>query len=223
MEWSKRSIVALNNLSPTFLKSFKFVELPKAKGCLQVGHVVLEPGHDDLVLPRTTLFVSLQSIFGHPMKMRDSSFLDKFWGSCEHATFGGGHVLGGIKAKCRRVVTASNEFPFVGSGNGMSGIFNDNKSVFLGDGINFVHLSRVPGIVDGNDGFRVGSDCLAKAGRIHVERVWLDINQNRGRTGMFDHIDSRAKGVGYGNDLISGTDPRDNQGKMKGGSAGIYR
>src|SRR5947199_10567103 len=59
------------------LESRELPELPQAEGGLDIRHVVLEPGGDDLVAPAPALVVSLPGVVAHPVQAQDAGALQE--------------------------------------------------------------------------------------------------------------------------------------------------
>src|SRR2546426_8413992 len=85
------------------LEGVQLPELAQPDGGLNVGHVVLEAGEQDLVAPAAALIVALPRVPAHAVQAEHARPLDESGSAGEHAAFRGGEILRGVETKGHRI------------------------------------------------------------------------------------------------------------------------
>ncbi len=99
---------------------------------------------------------------------------------------------------------------------GLGGIFDDREIVFLCNGIDGGHVSRLPINSDWHDGFRaVGDGGFHQCG-VHVPGGFINVDEDGFGPGQLDHFRRGDPGVGDGDDLIARADFEGHEGDEKG-------
>ena len=96
--------------------------------------------------------------------------------------------MGDVGAEGREVAEAPRRLPLVERPVGLGGVFDHDQPVLLRDGVDGIHLGRLPDQVHRHDGARPRGDGRLDSGRVDVEGVALDIDEHRGEPGMNDRV-----------------------------------
>src|SRR3990172_12369792 len=136
---------------PTSLKLRQFVQLVKTDSCLNISHVVFKARQHDLVVPRTMGAVAFVGIPAHPMQTPDTGLLKQFWGTGEHAAFGGSKIFCSVKAKGCKRADGTDHSSFVSSWKGMGSILDYGQFIFTGKLQDWVHITVETVEVNKND------------------------------------------------------------------------
>ncbi len=188
----ERRLILRHNLPPPRLHCLKPLKLHQPDSRLNVRHVVLEARRNNLVVPRAFRAVALPGIAVHAVQGEHPRPLDALRRAGQHAAFAGGEVFRGVEAKCREVANRAHLLPPVGGGQGMSGILDHVQPVRARQIKEGLHVCRVTGVVNGQDGLRARGDGLGHAGGVQRQRVRLDICQHRCCPHVLDHVDGGA-------------------------------
>src|SRR5258708_32969004 len=93
-----RGVDADHRATP-LLEVGELAQLPQPEGRLDVRHVVLEAGHDDLVEPAPGAIVAAPGIAAHAVQTHGPRALEEPRIAGEHAAPGRREVLGGVDAE----------------------------------------------------------------------------------------------------------------------------
>src|SRR2546427_914824 len=96
----------------------------------------------------------------------------------------------------------------------MSGVLDDEHPAVRSDLHDPLDVTRVTTVVDWQDGFRPRGDGLLDRIWIDLHRLGFDVNEHRSRTSVFNDMGGRAEGERRGDDLISGANPKADEGEM---------
>src|SRR5262245_33267046 len=90
----------------------------------------------------------------------------------------------------------------------MGGIFDDAQIMSMGNRDDLIHIARMPGKMDGNDGFCSISDNLFQPAGIEIQCVIDAINEYRLGLKVGHDLCGCRKSHGRNKDLISFANPR---------------
>ncbi len=105
----------------------------------------------------------------------------------------------------------------------MSGVFDQVDAVLVCNGPKCIQLDRMPGVVDGDDGFCRGRNRLLDGIRPDVQSVRFYIHQNRTSADVFNHVDRCSKRHRRRNHFIARADVQHFQRDVQSCRAGIQR
>src|SRR5438876_6620770 len=96
-------VVEADNLAAALLEPLELPELPQAECGLDVRHVVLEAGLQDVVAPAAALVVAPPSVAAHPVQAHDPPARQEVPGAGEHSPLTGREVLRRVEAESRQI------------------------------------------------------------------------------------------------------------------------
>src|SRR6059058_6265179 len=111
--------VVAYDLAPPFLECRELPELPQAKCGLDVRHVVLEAGREDLIAPAAALVVPFPGVPTQAVQTQQTRAFEEAMFPREHASLGGREVLGGVETERNRIRTRTDLASAVGGRNGV--------------------------------------------------------------------------------------------------------
>ena len=109
----------------------------------------------------------------------------------------GAKILGGIKTESSRRAQGSDAPIAPGRANSLCGIFDNRQVEFVREVLQRIHVCALPVEVHGQKGTqsarRGGAKLCFELRGVDVERVWVDVHQQRPRAGAHDGVDRGEK------------------------------
>ena len=140
----------------------------------------------------------------------------------DHATFAvRAEVLAGIEAEAAHVAEASCTLALVLGTMCLRGILDHDQSMASGDCQDRVHLRHEAVQMDRHDRTCPGRDGSLDPGRINVQAVRVDVDEDRACTGVLYCGDRSNEGEWSRDYLVTRADARRENGKVQGTRAGV--
>ncbi len=223
--------IAPGAAQPPFLELRGPLELGQAEGGVDVGHVVLEAGGDDIVFPaglRRSVAVpdrAVDAVEPHrPGPGGERGVVRR-----QHAAFAGGDGLVGVEAEAGRVAEAADHPAGAPGREGVGRVLDDADAVTAADledprpAAGRLHRGRLPAKVNDHQRFdvRVPADGrLDDLGRQQAGPV-LDIQEDGVGAEIANDLGRGGEGHGRDKDPVAGLDPGGLEGQMEGRRAGV--
>src|SRR5688572_22196867 len=128
------------------------------------------------------------------------------------------HVFAGLKGERGEIADAARRTVAVTRAMRVRGVFDDTQFVFPCDGRDRIHFSNLTGEVNGNDASRAWRDRSLDCRWSDVERVEIDVCEDRNGIRFNDRRGSRHKRVGRNDDLVFRANANGEQGDAEGHS-----
>lgn len=199
-------IVLRDDPAPPLLHRLQPPELHLPNRRLDVGHVVFEAGRDHLVIPRAAFLVAFPGVAAHAVQAQDARLVDHLRRAGEHPALCRGEILGRVEAERGEIAERSDLLPPVGSRYCVGGVLDQVEAALTRQVEQRAHVNRMARIVDWQNRACARRDGLRALLRVDVERVRLDIDQDRRRANMLDDVDRGAEGHRRGDDFVAGAD-----------------
>ena len=126
-------------------------------------------------------------------------------------------MLHRVKAEDRHVRNAAGASSFVFRAQRMARIFDDGEPVTLGQGENGIEIRRMPGVIDRQNGARVGRDALGQAIGIEIQSIGRNVGEHRARALVEHTIRRGCEGERRSDRLIARFQAGRERGSMQGG------
>ena len=200
------------------------LELHAAERASHVGHVVLEAGRHDLVIPGRCLAgeavegIAVDAVQAHHLHARGQRLVL----GDHHAAFAGGHGLVGVEAEHGSIAgQLAHQRALPGGGQGVGGIFQHTQLVLARNGENRVHVAGQAAVVHRHDGLGARRDGGLDLARVDIERDRIAIDQHRIGAQVTDHLGGGGEGQRGRDHLVTGADAHGFQRQMQAGGGGI--
>src|SRR5262249_12510960 len=106
----------------------------KPQSSLNISHVVLETGLQDLVEPTAGFRVALPGIPAHSMESKPAhANREVGMVRSDHAAFAGSHVFRGVEAEANGAAMGSDFLALILGAGSMGGVFNHRNAVPSGE------------------------------------------------------------------------------------------
>jgi PleD family two-component response regulator len=139
-------------------------------------------------------------------------------------TLTGGHDFGFLKAKTSNVAQPTGGTTVVENGPlSLSGVFDDAQIVFLGNGVDRIHVGDFPPKVDRQDRPRFRRDGGFDFRRVDVVRFRIDVDVNRQGEPAENAGRRGDEGVWRGDHFVPWADPARFKGDFEGGRSAVER
>ena len=150
------------------------------------------------------------------MQAGDGDLLgERVIGGHDHATLGGGEILGRIEAEAGEIADGADfRHPAAvhvarGAG-GVGGVLDDFQIVGARDVEDAIHVAGVAGEVHRQDRadalVRAALERLLDARGVDVEGAGIDVDEHRPRAEVAEHLGGRGEGERRGDNLVAGAD-----------------
>src|SRR6266571_2982485 len=200
-------IVKCGDLRPFGYEPVQLAELVEADGSLNVHHVVLEAGEHDVVARVPLGGEAPPRLAIHAMELEERNlFGNSLVRGADHSPFAGGDVLVGVEGEDGDRVEGADLVPLVFGADRVGRVLDDRQVEFFCQGADRVHVARLAGEVDRNDGLCFYGDLLPYFACVDVQGTGLDVDQNRLCAAQDNHADRRGEGHGGSDDLVSRLD-----------------
>jgi hypothetical protein len=201
----EQPVVEAGELAPPGVELVHRGELVDAEGGLQVHEVVLEPRPDDLDLRRAALGVAvpgglLQAVEAQgPQLAGEAGVRER-----QHAALAGGHVLDRMEGEHAQAVEEADVPAFVERANAVGRVLEDPQRVPPGEVEQRIHVGRGAAEVHGEDAHRAIGDGGGGRHGIDLQRLGIDVHEDRRAAQDLDHVGGGGPGHGGGDHLVAG-------------------
>ena len=146
-----------------------------------------------------------------------------FFGVVQHqaAAFGRRDVLVRLEAERHQVTQGTDLLAVPFRTQGLGRVFDDAQVVFLGDGVQAVHVHRQAGQVNRDDRLGARGDGRLDLVQVDIAGHRVDIGEHRGRADFDDHVGGGDPGDWRGDHFVARADTGDAQGDFHGAGAGV--
>jgi hypothetical protein len=193
---------------------FQVLHLAQADGRHDVAHIVFAAEDIDVDAVHAAAGHALQAVFLGQAR---------FFQVVQHqaAAFAGGDVLVGLEAERDEVAEGTDALAIPGGAEGLGRIFDHAQLVFVGDGVQAVHVDRQAGQVDRDDGAGARGDRRFQFVQVDVAGDRVDVGEHRGGADFDDDVGGGRPGNRGGDHFVARPDAGDAQGDLHGAGAGI--
>ena len=133
--------------------------------------------------------------------------------------FGRCHLLVGVEREDRRVPERAIRPSVVVATDRLAGVLDDGQPVTVGDVNQRRQLGRVAEDVDDLDGLGARRDRGLDRGRVHIERLGIDLDEHRRRAGEQNRVGRRHKRERWHDDLVPRTQAQRVETRVQAGGA----
>src|SRR3989454_6591655 len=110
----ERRLVGRDHLTPPLLESVQFAKLPEAERTLNVAHIVLEPGSQDLVPPLPSRLIASGGVTAEPLQAQHPPARYELRVPRQHPALARREVLRRVEAERHWIGARPNRTPPVG-------------------------------------------------------------------------------------------------------------
>ena len=159
----------------------------------------------DLVEARVEADVVEVHLVAAAVEAQQAGHLDELGDAAGHqATVAvAAQALGREEAEDGEVAKAAGAAPLVARAERLAGVFDDHQAVLAGDRAHGVGVGRQAEQVDRHDGLGHGRDGAGDGRGVDVQRIGVDVDEDRARAGLHDRFGGRIEGEGRGDDLVA--------------------
>ena len=219
----ERRVVHPDHRPAALLEAGELAQLPQSQRGLDVGHVVLEAGHHDVVVPVSALVVALPGITAHAVQAHDAGAIEKRGLAREHPALGGREVLGRVEAEGHGVGAGADETAPVAGRHGVRGVLDHREPMRRRQLTDAVEVGRVAGVVHGENGAGARRDRRGDERGIDVQGVRLHVHQDGPGAHVLDHVDGGRERRGRRDHLVARTDAQGHQRGVQARGARVHR
>ncbi len=209
--------VGLGQQPPAAVDVAQAIQLHQGQGGVDVREVVLEAGFLHLGLGLAAQGVAVEGIHRQAVEFQPTHALGQ--GGVvghQHAAFGAGQILDGVKAEDGGAALADG-LALVAGASGVGGVFDQRHAMLLGQGTQRSQVAAGTGVMHRHDGLGARGDGRGHLlGRDH-QGVAVDVDEHRGGADQGDHVGGGNPGQRGGDHLVARADVQRQQGHVHGG------
>ena len=141
----------------------------------------------------------------------------------DHPAFAGRDLLVRVEREHGARPVRADRRAFVRSAERFTGVLDEREPVLARDRAQLVELARIAEDVDRDDRLRPRGHCGLDRGRIHVQRLRVDVREHRHGTLVDEAVRARREGVRRRDHLVAGLEARGDAEQMQARGAGRDR
>ena len=124
----------------------------------------------------------------------------------EQAAFAAGQILAAIEAERRHVAKGAGLLALIQRSVRLTRVFDHRQFVFFGNGVDFVHIRRLPVEMHRDNGLRAFRNLALNLGGIDAKSVGIDVHEYGDSVLLQDRQGAGDERQGGCDHLIAGTD-----------------
>ena len=209
--------VGLGQQPATAVDVAQAIQLHQGQGGVDVREVVLEAGLLHLGLGLAAQGLAVEGIHRQAVEFQSAYPLGQ--GGVvghQHAAFGAGQVLDGVKAEDGGAALADGLALVAGAG-GVGGVFDQRHAMLAGQGAQRGQVAAGAGVVHRHDGLGARGDGGGHLLGGDHQGVAVDVDEHRGGADQGDHVGGGDPGQRGGDHLVARADVQRQQGHVHGG------